>query len=183
METANKINSFHFKKTYTTIMAVPFLTTALGIWAIMTGLGIIGYCVRMVSSEQQKITKNQKIGVCFVVIPIGIAIVVGGVINTINGVTNDVDKIKNTGNKINLSGGCSINIYTLEGCGWCKKATDKLKAAKLSYKEIEYQRESANEGKEQPNGEMASTFPQIWVNGKPVGGYSDMDKWIGSCKQ
>lgn len=73
-----------------------------------------------------------------------------------------------------------ILVYTMRGCPWCTKAKDELTSRGLCFKEIEYVRGNGAPPK-LPDGETPMAFPSIWVNGRNVGGYSEMYRWIDIC--
>ena len=79
-----------------------------------------------------------------------------------------------------------IEIYTLPDCHFCKKAKEKLKDNYLDYTEYDI---SKNEEEirrqlaqlfEIPSGR--ATVPQITINGKYIGGYSELKDLINSGK-
>ena len=70
-----------------------------------------------------------------------------------------------------------IEIYTLDYCPFCQKAKMFLDSQKVSYNEIscedneEEMREFLTKKYNLPS---LATFPQIIIDGKNIGGYSDM---------
>jgi len=77
-----------------------------------------------------------------------------------------------------------IEIYTLPTCPFCIKAKDKLKDNYLDFfeydiskNEIEMRKELAQ--KFDIEGGMA-TVPQIVINGKHIGGYTDLKEIVDS---
>lgn len=78
---------------------------------------------------------------------------------------------------------CSdIHIFTLRGCPWCVKAMDALREKQLKFRETEYTRDMKGPPPKMPNGQVPTFFPQIWVDGVNMGGYGEMDAWVGRCK-
>ena len=75
-----------------------------------------------------------------------------------------------------------IEIYTLRGCPWCEKAKEEFYSRNLCFTEYEYVR-GTGEPKKLPNGETPEAYPSIWVNGKNMGGYSEIASWIDTCKR
>ena len=71
-----------------------------------------------------------------------------------------------------------IEIYTLDYCPYCKKALSFLREKRVEFEHIRvdedeerwYDKLSAKFGI--PIGDL--TFPQIVIDGKRIGGYSDM---------
>lgn len=68
-----------------------------------------------------------------------------------------------------------VDIYTKEDCIWCTKAKELLSEKQISYKEhklnVDYTRE---ELREMIGANFRLTVPQIYVNGRRVGGYEDL---------
>jgi glutaredoxin 3 len=68
-----------------------------------------------------------------------------------------------------------VEIYSKTNCVFCDKA--KMRLAKQSPKILmldqDYNREDFF--KKFPN---ARTFPQIIINGKNIGGYQELEKWL-----
>ncbi len=78
----------------------------------------------------------------------------------------------------------NIEIYTIPTCPFCKKAKEKLKDNHLDYTEYDIShneeeiRNKLAELFEIPSGR--ATVPQITINGKYIGGYSDLKELINS---
>ncbi len=68
----------------------------------------------------------------------------------------------------------SVVIYTREFCGYCARAKSLLESKGVDYVEhnATYLPEMRQEMIAKANG--ASTFPQIFINGKHVGGCDDI---------
>jgi glutaredoxin 3 len=68
----------------------------------------------------------------------------------------------------------SVVIYTREFCGYCARAKSLLESKGVDYVEhnATYSPEMRQEMIAEANG--ASTFPQIFINGKHVGGCDDI---------
>ena len=79
-----------------------------------------------------------------------------------------------------LNGTCSIDLYTMRGCGHCDKAKAELQSKNVDYQEHEYIR-GQGQPPPMPDGTRPKMFPTIWVNGKRVNGGSDMSSWISQC--
>ncbi|HBB55924.1 MAG TPA: glutaredoxin 3 [Hyphomonadaceae bacterium] len=67
-----------------------------------------------------------------------------------------------------------VEIYTREFCPYCERAIKLLRAKKVSYTEYEKanRAEIRSEMVKRANG--ANTFPQIFIDGKHVGGCDDL---------
>ena len=71
----------------------------------------------------------------------------------------------------------NVEIYTLDYCPYCQKAKFFLSENKVDYKEIscedneEEMRKFLTDKYKLPS---LATFPQIIIDGKNIGGYSDM---------
>ncbi|MCX8999976.1 glutaredoxin 3 [Rhizobiaceae bacterium BDR2-2] len=68
----------------------------------------------------------------------------------------------------------SVTIYTREYCGYCARAKALLAAKGVDFEEKDatYSPELRKEMVERSNG--GSTFPQIFINGRHVGGCDDL---------
>ncbi|MEJ2453302.1 MAG: glutaredoxin domain-containing protein [Candidatus Thiodiazotropha sp.] len=65
-----------------------------------------------------------------------------------------------------------IEIYTRPSCPYCSHAKALLQARNLSYEEIDAsERKELESMLQRTNGR---TFPQIVINDRPVGGYSEL---------
>ncbi|VVU94552.1 Glutaredoxin [seawater metagenome] len=62
----------------------------------------------------------------------------------------------------------TAKIVTKDGCGWCTKAKSLLEE-----KNIKYCESAPDENFEY------RTVPQVWINGKHVGGYEDLEEYLG----
>ena len=68
-----------------------------------------------------------------------------------------------------------VEIYSKINCVFCDKAKMRLakENPKIHMLDKDYSREDFF--KKFPN---ARTFPQIIINGKNIGGYSELEKWL-----
>ena len=66
-----------------------------------------------------------------------------------------------------------IEIYTLEWCPYCEKAKALLKSKGFSYEESNLNEEDIKEEMEERTG-GAKTVPQIFIDGKHIGGYDQL---------
>lgn len=70
-----------------------------------------------------------------------------------------------------------IEIYTLDYCPYCMKAKMFFDENKIEYNEISCEDDEENMRKtltEKYNLPTLATFPQIIIDGKNIGGYSDL---------
>ena len=66
-----------------------------------------------------------------------------------------------------------VQLYTTDMCGLCRSAKSLLESRGIAYEEVDLARDP--EGRERLHaltGQM--TFPQILVDGRPVGGFRDL---------
>lgn len=71
----------------------------------------------------------------------------------------------------------TVIIYTLAGCPFCTKAKKLLDEKNVNYQEIEVDYEDTAKRKEVAIlAEGRSTFPQIFINSKSIGGCDDLYK-------
>jgi len=65
-----------------------------------------------------------------------------------------------------------IQVYTKNMCGYCTQAKSWLKTKGIEYKEINI--EEQPEAREFVISEGHRTMPQIYVDGKSIGGYQQL---------
>jgi glutaredoxin 3 len=65
-----------------------------------------------------------------------------------------------------------ITMYTTRWCGYCVRAKALLSSKGLSYEEIDLGEDLDRERLAELTG--GSTVPQILIDGKPIGGYSEL---------
>lgn len=71
----------------------------------------------------------------------------------------------------------TVIIYTLAGCPFCAKAKKLLDEKNIHYQEIEVDYEDIVKRKEVAAlAEGRTTFPQIFINDKSIGGCDDLYK-------
>ena len=71
----------------------------------------------------------------------------------------------------------SVEIYTLDYCPYCQKAKIFLDGKNVKYKEYscdDNEEKMRLDLKEKYNLSGLATFPQIIIDGKNIGGYSDL---------
>ncbi|REK62022.1 MAG: glutaredoxin [Bacteroidetes bacterium] len=66
-----------------------------------------------------------------------------------------------------------VEIYGMDGCGFCEKAVDLAEELCLDYTYIDANKSMIEFSRLFPS---AKTVPQILVNGEWVGGYSDFEE-------
>lgn len=73
----------------------------------------------------------------------------------------------------------AVIIYTLSTCPWCHKAKDLLDQKHVKYEEIVVDKMDDKKKEETRNMLLEKTgqktFPQIFINDKSIGGYSDLE--------
>jgi glutaredoxin 3 len=70
-----------------------------------------------------------------------------------------------------------ITLYSSAVCGYCRKAKALLDRHGLSYESVDLSLDA--EGREElvrRTGRM--TFPQVIVNRRPIGGYSELEAFV-----
>lgn len=72
-----------------------------------------------------------------------------------------------------MSSPMDIKIYTKSYCGFCYAAKNLLTKRGLEYAEIEVTHDAAME-KQMRELSGGTTVPQIFFNGKAIGGYTDL---------
>ena len=69
----------------------------------------------------------------------------------------------------------NVEIYTKDGCGYCIRAKDLLESKKVSYKEYKIGPNGVTkEVIQERAGKPVNTVPQIFINGKHIGGYTEL---------
>ncbi|HTJ63557.1 MAG TPA: glutaredoxin 3 [Alphaproteobacteria bacterium] len=67
-----------------------------------------------------------------------------------------------------------VEIYTQPWCGYCHRAKQLLDDKGVAYEEIDVMMEPARRREMIERAEGRSTTPQIFIDGKPVGGSDDI---------
>lgn len=76
-----------------------------------------------------------------------------------------------------------IKMYTVDYCPYCKKAKKYFDETGLEYTNIDLTTESKmRDIIEKVTDGASKTVPQIFINGKLIGGWSDIEKLIKSGK-
>jgi glutaredoxin 3 len=71
-----------------------------------------------------------------------------------------------------------VLVYTTEPCGFCRTAKTLLDARGIPYTEINLARDPAGRAELVDRTGMM-TFPQIVIDGKPIGGFQELMKADG----
>lgn len=70
-----------------------------------------------------------------------------------------------------------FKIYTKNNCNWCVRAKELLKENNIEYTEINI--EESFEDKMVLKALRLRTVPQIWNDDLHLGGYRQLESWIG----
>ena len=76
--------------------------------------------------------------------------------------------------------GAAITIFTAVWCGYCKGAKQLLNEKEITYFEIDVEKYNISKRKLKEIGVEDFFVPQIFVDGVPIGGFSDLKKIFGS---
>lgn len=74
-----------------------------------------------------------------------------------------------------------LDVYYKPDCPYCKSAVDIMEQKKLKHKI--HMLETENERQEMKKKHNFNTFPQIFYNGKFIGGKDDFVKLINMCQK
>jgi len=69
-----------------------------------------------------------------------------------------------------------VKVYTTDYCPYCKKAKALLTALQIPYEEIDVTHDAALRDKLVEMSEGRTTVPQIFIDGKPIGGFTDLER-------
>jgi len=67
-----------------------------------------------------------------------------------------------------------VLIYSKAMCGYCDRAKELLKAKNIAFDEIRVDLDPTKLEEMLAKSEGRRTFPQIFINGKGIGGFSDL---------
>ncbi len=67
-----------------------------------------------------------------------------------------------------------VVIYTTKYCGYCTAAKDFLKSRDIRFEEIDVSGDDATREKLVQMTGGRETVPQIFIDGKPIGGYDEL---------
>jgi glutaredoxin-like protein len=73
-----------------------------------------------------------------------------------------------------------VTVFTREGCPFCAKAKSLLKDAGIVYDELVLNKDYRNETLRAVAGQ--DSVPQVFINGKLVGGSDNLEAWLASNK-
>ena len=76
--------------------------------------------------------------------------------------------------------GAAITIFTATWCGYCKGAKQLLNEKEIAYFEVDVEEYNISKRKLKDIGIEDFFVPQIFVDGVPIGGFSDLKKIFGS---
>ncbi len=65
-------------------------------------------------------------------------------------------------------------VYTTDFCGYCERAKALLKARGIDFREEHVERTPAGRERLEDAVPGARSFPQIVIDGRPIGGYTDL---------
>ena len=67
----------------------------------------------------------------------------------------------------------SVTVYTTEPCGFCRTAKALLAARRIPYEEVNLAKDAAGRAELAERTGMM-TFPQVIIDGEPIGGYQEL---------
>lgn len=67
-----------------------------------------------------------------------------------------------------------VVVYTTDWCGYCERAKGLLEARGIAYREVYVPRSPEGRARLAEVSPTARTFPQIVVEGEPIGGYREL---------
>ena len=73
-----------------------------------------------------------------------------------------------------------VTIFTRKGCEYCVKAKGILRDAKIDFEELVLNKDYTDRSLRAITN--ATTFPQIFINGKHIGGADDLEEWFAQDK-
>ena len=76
--------------------------------------------------------------------------------------------------------GAAITIFTATWCGYCKGAKQLLEEKEIAYFEVDVEEYNISKRKLKEIGIEDFFVPQIFVDGVPIGGFSDLKKVFDS---
>ena len=76
--------------------------------------------------------------------------------------------------------GAAITIFTATWCGYCKGAKQLLNEKQIAYFEVDVEEYNISKRKLKEIGIEDFFVPQVFVDGVPIGGFSDLKKIFGS---
>jgi len=77
----------------------------------------------------------------------------------------------------------NIRIYSKNDCGWCTKSKELMNKHEMLYQEYvlneDYTKDELRQLINPKLGELL-TVPQIFIDGKLIGGYNDFEKYVAT---
>ena len=74
-----------------------------------------------------------------------------------------------------------VVVYTTQYCPYCRLAKEFLKSKNVSFREVDVSQDDAMREKlVKMSGQ--ETVPQIFTDGRPIGGYEDLVRYYSSGK-
>ena len=73
-----------------------------------------------------------------------------------------------------------VEIYTKDNCVWCTRAKNLMSDLQISYSEHDLSDDYERKEFYKSIGEGVSTVPQVYINGKRIGGYKELSRWVES---
>lgn len=77
----------------------------------------------------------------------------------------------------------SITIYTKDWCGYCRGAKQVLDDLELDYEEIDVTHDEEQYQAMLSRAEGRRTVPQIFINDKGIGGYTELVQMVRQAQQ
>lgn len=74
----------------------------------------------------------------------------------------------------------NIEIYTKDFCIWCDRAKALLESKDLKFTEIDISNDVARSKFYSNVGEGVKTVPQVFIEGKRIGGYQELVTWFSN---
>lgn len=69
-----------------------------------------------------------------------------------------------------------VTIYTTQYCAWCEATRDLLRQKRIYFDDVDVTGDHVMREKLVAMSGGAMTVPQIWINGRHVGGYRDLQR-------
>ncbi len=73
-------------------------------------------------------------------------------------------------------------VYGTKTCTWCEQVVRALKKHTTSITKVDVNEPDKLEEMKKFAGEDARTVPQVVINGKYIGGYTEVDRYLKSLK-
>lgn len=69
----------------------------------------------------------------------------------------------------------AVEIYTIDNCPYCERAKALLKSRGISYAETHVDKSNDTQIQDLVARSKMRTFPQIFIGGKIIGGYTELE--------